>query len=108
VKRSSKSQKRIKKSTKPLTVLSAGTREEPSPTKPVLSSVQQKKASYFSYGTFFCCTELREGFVGEDSSCVPIGKTFRDFVGFLSFFRDFELFCPVLEIYGTFFKGSVK
>jgi hypothetical protein len=38
-----KSQKKDQKSTKPLKVLAVYSREEPSPAKPFLSSVQQKK-----------------------------------------------------------------
>jgi hypothetical protein len=62
--------------------------EEPSPTKP-----------------FPHVQNLKKGFVGEGSSPEYTGRTFKGFVGF--FIRFLKLWA-LLEISGTFFRGSVK
>jgi hypothetical protein len=61
--------------------------------------------SYFSYETFFAVLNFKKGLVGEGSSRGHTGRTFKGFADFLILFLRLWM---LLDIYGTFFKGSVK
>jgi hypothetical protein len=51
------------------------------------------KGFLFSYETFFRCTELKKGFIGDGSVGVPAVSSFLGFVDFDDrFFRLFDAF----------------
>ncbi len=60
------------------------------------------------YKPFSPVRNLKKGFAGEGSSPGYTGRIFKGFVDFLIRFWQFGPLWALLEISGTFFKGSVQ